>query len=289
MNFCFLRFPDFKEKAVTLSYDDGVAQDKRLIGIMKKNGLKGTFNINSELFAPQPSEGGKGRMSKEEAYETYASSGMEIAVHGARHYSLTEKEACAATADVIKDRINLEKMFGRVVKGMAYANGAYNDGVVEILKKCGISYARTTVSTRSFNIPEDWLRLPATCHHNAPELMELAERFLEPISAMYCWGKAPKLFYLWGHAYEFDNNDNWQVIEAFAEKVGNRDDIWYATNGEIYEYVQAFRALQFSADDDMVYNPTAKDVYLKWFGDENVVIPAGKTVVLAQGKKARFN
>lgn len=280
MNFCFLRFPGFKEKAVTLSYDDGVAQDKRLIEIMQKNGLKGTFNINSELFAPTPSEGGKGRMSKEEAYEVYASSGMEVAVHGAKHYSLPEMDEGVATADVIKDRINLEKMFGKVIKGMAYANGAYNDRVVEILKKCGISYSRTTVSTRSFVIPEDWLRLPATCHHNDPQLMELVEKFLEPVEWPYFWSKAPKLFYLWGHAYEFDNNDNWNVIEAFAEKVGNRDDIWYATNGEIYEYVQAFKSLQFSAENDMVYNPTATDVYLNYFGNKKVIVPAGKNVVL---------
>ncbi len=36
----FLRFPGGKDKALTLSYDDGVEQDMRLIDIMKKNGLK---------------------------------------------------------------------------------------------------------------------------------------------------------------------------------------------------------------------------------------------------------
>ena len=41
----FMRFPGGKKKALTLSYDDGVEQDIRLIDIMKKNGLKGTFNL----------------------------------------------------------------------------------------------------------------------------------------------------------------------------------------------------------------------------------------------------
>ena len=45
------------------------------------------------------------------------------------------------------------------------------------------------------------------------------------------------MFYLWGHSYEFDENDNRDVIEKFAEFVGGRDDIWYATNIEIYDYV----------------------------------------------------
>ena len=37
-------------KALTFSYDDGVTQDKRLIKILNKYGLKCTFNINSGLF-----------------------------------------------------------------------------------------------------------------------------------------------------------------------------------------------------------------------------------------------
>ena len=41
--------------------------------------------------------------------------------------------------------------------------------------------------------------------------------------------KEPKLFYIWGHSYEFKNNDNWDVIENLAKKVAERDDIWNAT------------------------------------------------------------
>ena len=72
----YLRFPGFRRRALTLSYDDGVRQDKRLISIMKKHGIKGTFNINSGLFSAERSEVEKGRMTVEEAYELYADSGM---------------------------------------------------------------------------------------------------------------------------------------------------------------------------------------------------------------------
>ena len=48
-----MRFPQGKKKALTLSYDDGVEQDVKLIEIMRKNGLKGTFNLNSGLYAPE--------------------------------------------------------------------------------------------------------------------------------------------------------------------------------------------------------------------------------------------
>ena len=47
MSGLIMRFPKGKAKALTLSYDDGVEQDIRLMDIMDKNGLKGTFNLNS--------------------------------------------------------------------------------------------------------------------------------------------------------------------------------------------------------------------------------------------------
>ena len=39
-----------KMKAITLSYDDGVMQDRKLIYIFNRYGLKATFNINSDLL-----------------------------------------------------------------------------------------------------------------------------------------------------------------------------------------------------------------------------------------------
>ena len=56
MNRNVMRWPGFLRKAVTLSYDDGVVFDKRLISIMDKYGLKGTFNINSGAFAKNEGE-----------------------------------------------------------------------------------------------------------------------------------------------------------------------------------------------------------------------------------------
>ena len=43
----YMRYPLGKTKAVTLSYDDGTRHDIKLIDIMTKYGIKGTFNINT--------------------------------------------------------------------------------------------------------------------------------------------------------------------------------------------------------------------------------------------------
>ena len=89
--------------------------------------------------------------------------------------------------------------------------------------------------------------------------MELAKRFVEQKPIFQPW-----LFYLWGHSYEFDANQNWNVMEEFAAYMGGREDIWYATNIEIYDYVTAWRSMITSADGMRIYNPTCKKLWLRW-------------------------
>lgn len=266
----YMRFPDGKGKCLTLSYDDGVIQDKRLIDILKPYGIKATFNINSGLFAEQDATDG-GRMSLSQAKETYIGSGHEVAIHAVTHPFLTKLPVPRIAEEAWNDRENLEQHFGGVIRGMAYPYGAFDDTVVDVLKTTGIAYSRTTISTRDFRLPTDWLRLTATCHHNDNTLPALTERFVTETPSENPW-----LFYLWGHSYEFDGNNNWQVIEEFAAKVGNRDDVWYATNIEVYDYITAWRNLCFSTDEKCVHNPSALTVYFEKDG-ELVTVLAGET------------
>ena len=68
MSYIFLRFPEFRDKALTLSYDDGSIYDRKLIEIMNKYGLKGTFNLNSGFF-PEKETGF--HLTKREAVALY--------------------------------------------------------------------------------------------------------------------------------------------------------------------------------------------------------------------------
>lgn len=266
----YMLFPGAKRKALTFSYDDGVEQDIRLMEIFNKHGLKGTFNLNGQpLETPAytyPEGTVHRRLGYERALETYGGElgrNHEIAIHGYTHPFLDRLPRSLATYEAVKDREVLEGLFGRLIRGCAYPMGTYNDMTVEVLRDAGVAYARTTVTTGDFRVPaeEDWLRLPATCHHNDPRLFDLADRFVsgEPGS----WD-SPWLFYVWGHAYEFDINGNWDRMESFCEKVGGREDVWYATNIEIYDYVQAYRRLQFSANGGWVYNPSALPVWFEY-------------------------
>lgn len=275
----YMRFPEGRAKALTFSYDDGVEQDIRLVDILDRHGMKGTFNINSGLYAPEGKVYPKGqvhrRMTEQAITDLFKNSGHEVAVHAYSHPFLEKLSPANVTWEIIKDRECLEKQFGTVIRGMAYPYGTHSDSVVEVLRNCGIAYARTTVSTERFNIPTDWLRMPATCHHNNPHLMELADKFL----AMSV-PNLPQLFYLWGHSYEFEGNNNWHVIEEFTDRMaGKEDDIWYATNIEIYEYIEDYKSLIWSADGSIVKNPTARTLWFRYSGANRSIAP-GETLNL---------
>lgn len=224
-----------KMKALTFSYDDGVTQDKRLVKILNKYGLKCTFNINSGLFGNAVAGEANGvtfphvRFRAGEIAKVYA--GHEVAVHTLTHPWLNQIADEDVIREVEQDRKALSALVGYDVDGMAYpmGTGAMNAHVADLIRNhTGVRYARTTTSTHSFDLPEDWLWLNPTCRHGEKDkMLELAGQFLsmEP--------ETPKLFYIWGHSYEFDMADDWEWFEAFCALVSGRDDIFYGTNREI--------------------------------------------------------
>ena len=270
----YMRFPEGKCKALTFSYDDGVQADRHLLKVFEKYGLKGTFNINSKLFDCQ---NWHGRMNEEQTFETFKDCGQEIALHGARHIFMDKVPLCEAVKETVDNRAYLEEKFGKIVRGSAYAYGGYNDDIKRMLKDCGVVYARTTHSTYGFQIPTDWLELNPTCHHTEKELAPLADKFFGGSPLKEFKHREPWLFYVWGHAYEFDDNDNWDIIENLGRRAAeSKDEIWLATNIEIYEYVQAYERLVFSLDGERVYNPSAVDVWLELRGKTYKVKSGGE-------------
>ena len=221
-------FPNGKMKALTLSYDDGVEQDRRLIEILNRYNIKGTFNLNSGIQsgANQWLNGEllMRRMNIHSLPELYR--GHEIAVHSLTHPHLENLDRETIKNEIEQDKLNLQRIFGVEIKGMAYPYGTFNETVVEVVRECNLHYARGVYSTGSFDIPQELLTLRPTAHHENPSLMKLAESFinLKP--------SKPQVFYLWGHSYEFDVNNNWNVIEDFCRLIAERDDIFYATNAE---------------------------------------------------------
>ena len=278
--FDMIVFPGGCTKVFTTSYDDGTIHDRRFIGLLNKYHIRGTFNLNSGFFGLER----KGRpprpdfdisvIDESEVKELYE--GHEVAGHGYTHASPTDIGSPAFITETIKDREELERITGKMVRGYAYPFGNYNEKVKEILKLCGYHYARVVDTTGKFDIPEDFLEWRGTCHHNDPKLMELAEEFCKNDF----FGFRKKLFYVWGHSYEFAGDNSWDKIEALFKYMDeHREGIWFATNIEIVDYVNAFRSLEYSADGSMVYNPSAVAVSFTRDREVHTVQP-GETLKL---------
>lgn len=225
-----------KMKAVTFSYDDGVTQDQRLIALLNKYGLKCTFNLNSEFL------GTAGSLIREDVTVAHVKpraievkniyEGHEVASHTLTHPLLTAVSDDEIVRQVENDRLTLSDIIGYEVVGFAYPGGGtnYNDHVADVIKNnTGVKYCRTTVSSHSFDIQSDLYRFKPTVYHHEEwnKMFELAQSFVELDT------DTPKLFYIWGHAYEFDIHNTWDKFEEFCKIISGKQDIFYGTNREV--------------------------------------------------------
>ena len=225
------------KKALTFSYDDGVTQDERLIEIFNKYGLKGTFNLNSELL------GKPGELIRNEVHVNHTKikpedvkriyDGHEVAVHTLTHPLLQKESEEEIIRQIEKDRENLSKLAGYEVVGMAYPNCAPDDRIVAITKeKTGVKYSRSTLVTYDYNPSPKMHDYHGTVYHHEDwdKMFELGEKFLKLET------ETPQIMYIWGHAYEFDvYPERWQQFEQFCEMMSKRSDIFYGTNTQVFE------------------------------------------------------
>ena len=151
------------------------------------------------------------------------------------------------------------------------------------LGELGIAYARNcTGDNDKFNLPDDWFNWLPTAHHNNPKSMEYIDKFINlDVSSQYIAGRTPKLFYMWGHSFEFEGKQNWDHLEKLCQRLSGHNDVWYATNIEIYDYVKSYNSLIYSADGTTVYNPT---LFTIWFDIDRKLysIKPGETINISQ-------
>ena len=192
--------------------------------------------------------------------------------------------------------MELEKKLGIIIRGMAYPdsgityfeNGASYENIKGYLKDLDIAYARSLGGDNTdFLLPRDWYNWIPSAHHANPSVMEIIDEFIAlDMSIEACRKRkinvskrGPRLFYMWGHSYEYERIHGWQLLEDICVKISGKEDIWYATNMEIYEYVNAYNSLVFSADSSIVHNPTNNEI---WFDEGGVLykISSGETITV---------
>lgn len=257
-------FPGGRHKVLTMSFDDGRLEDRRLVELFNRYGIRGTFNLNSGIREEK-------RIPAAEWKDLYA--GHEVACHTSLHPTISRCPLEQVARQVLEDRIALERAVGYPVRGLAYPNGSWTPEIAALLPALGIRYARVVGDSHDFGMPRDWMTWTATCHFQHG-LAEDGERFAALYKTQYLY-----MMYVWGHSYELATEEDWAALEAFCARLGGREDIWYATNIEIVDYMEAAARLQWTAAGDAVYNPSAQTVWAE-AGGIQYELPGGQLTCL---------
>ena len=217
------------KKAITLSYDDGIKQDIRLVQLLNKYHLKATFNINTGLSDSSFDFFINGHRIEHMSFEDMISlyHGHEIAVHTVTHPFLTSLSDREIEKEIVDDITNIDYVFKQKPVGMAYPYGSYDDRVVDCVKASGLKYARTVESSYQTIQQTDLFRFKPTCHHNDPKLDEIINHFFA------YEGDEPQILYLWGHSYEADVDQLWDYLDNLFKKISGHSDVFYGTNREV--------------------------------------------------------
>lgn len=260
MNIQFLYYPGGKTKALTMSYDDGQIHDRRLVELFNQYGIKGTFHLNSARFSMEDI------IDATEVRTLYR--GHEISCHTRTHPYPTQINNDLMLEEILEDRRALEALAGYPVRGMSYPFGDYDESVKAICRAAGMEYSRTCNNHGNFRLPTDFMEWGATCHHN-DKLMERLRQFQHDLP----WNSRMPLLYVWGHSFEFHRQNNWELIVEFCKRASDDPEVWYATNIEIVDYVNALRSLRFTFDRKAVFNPSGQPVWIAVDGEPCEIRP----------------
>src|SRR5690554_4963921 len=123
-------YPEGRVKALTMSYDDGVFDDIRLIEIFNRYQIKATFHLNAGVMGQ-----GK-RIPESEICKVY--DGHEISCHSYFHPFMERIPRAAMLNEIFDCRKKLEALSGQMVRGMSYPMGTFNGEVKNVLRNTGI-------------------------------------------------------------------------------------------------------------------------------------------------------
>ena len=256
-----------KHKAFNATYDDGVLQDVQLVALMNRYGIRGTFNLNSGLMESEfewVHENGMTvkRLSRTAVQELYH--GHEIASHTLTHPYMQDLSPEQLILQMRLDKMNLESLFGREVKGFAVPFDYYSDLIAKNAKEAGFTYARMSEFSLSYFPWQERYHWKCGVFHLQPELTSFVDGFLKTEEEL-------ALCQIVGHSYDLDAEDLWDTTEDIFRKVSLQEDVWLATNIEIVEYLCAMNCLEIS--DNTAVNRSNRDLWIEADGKAILIRP----------------
>lgn len=143
----------FKSTVVSLTFDDGDADNYSVRPVLAENNLHATFYIVSGFT------NSNGYMTDEQLHDLY-NDGNEIGGHTLSHTNLTEVRGADLKREVCQDRSNLIA-YGFEVTSFAYPFGHYDDEAKQAVMDCGYGNARGVSGGPESNPPANMYSLRA--------------------------------------------------------------------------------------------------------------------------------
>ena len=294
-------YPSFTRKALTFTIDDGnLKYDEMFLDILKPAGIKGTFNLCSNIHKgiedatrdfyvgygianhckhhPLVNYDGVEYIVSDERFdEKTADTGKVYQVEGKEGFfwvirpngwrqMIFEPDFSRYVEEGLRE---LREIFGEdAVKDFVWPYGEQNsESVKATIRRLHRSSRKTgpTLDLDGFAIPKNKYAWSYNANHmNLLDVMEMYEAYPDD-------GEL-KFFSFGVHAIDFERDGKWDDLRAFAEKYGNRPDTyWYASVGDVFDYEEALAMLEVT--DEEIKNTSAVTVYLEVDGEKLKLLP----------------
>ena len=226
------KMPPTKKVIVTQSWDDGDLNDSRLIDILRKYKVKGTFFINPAQYVLLE-KGDRDAAIRQYAHliepfprflDTYGTyEGVEVGSHGYTHPDMCKLSPEKLRFELAESKRVLEEWFKRPVIGMAYPGNSNNPEVVEAVKKAGYQYARGGSPHISFS-PDNPSEFSTTVEFNSPRFWPEFERVK----------KEGGIFNIFGHSSGLRVEADWKDYEEEIARIAADPAVQWKTYGELF-------------------------------------------------------
>lgn len=233
-----------KKILITTSWDDGSVLDKKIVRLLRRYGLKGTFYIAPRLA-------GRPLLSPSDIREI-AASGMEIGAHTLTHPRLSTLCLPDKEREIAGSKRELEHITGREITAFCYPKGDYDGETVELVRSAGFRFARTTACFNLQNSP-DRFRVRTSIHFSRQPFPLLFRHNLRlgNLSGLMEWGRlgfetdpvrlvkkmlvslrgSGGILHLWGHSWEIERYNMGKELEE-AVRMLSKTDASFVTNSD---------------------------------------------------------
>lgn len=264
-------WPEGLSGAMSQTWDDGQIYDRKLIDRMNHYGIKGSFNLNSYSLGRSIDEGFASLgefVTRDEIKKLYQ--GHELALHTVHHPWMAAWGKDGIRTQLIQNKIDLESCVGYPIKGMALPFNRSSPEIRSCAKELGIKYIRGGNGAPDTITPEDFHHWQYNTNFVKYDRVAIEHFIKTPYPQ--------KLFTLMGHSFEMERLENgWEKLEEILKEWSEIPNIWYATFLEIFEYIDAFKRLEWTFNGQVVKNPNAVDLYLR-VNKKVIKIESGATI-----------